>query len=127
MLDGDLETLIPNGYRDIDCYLYEAGMKLRYDKMDDLLLKGADPDVFISAYYPSYATDMLKQEGKSLYEMAATLVYDVINIDRLGDVWESGMKGVDYEIEDRLIYSRLFYGAAYMIVLNRLHEFEKSR
>ena len=30
MLDGSLHELVSLGYREIDCKLYEAGMKLKY-------------------------------------------------------------------------------------------------
>ena len=48
MLDGSLHELVSLGYREIDCKLYEAGMKLKYSEVKRIIAKRGKSRINIS-------------------------------------------------------------------------------
>lgn len=119
MLDGDIEKLRERGYREIDCYLYEAGMKLHYDRVVELLKQGANPYVSISA---DYIAGEAESHESCLYEKIGIIIDDLF-FDGVGHIIEKGVKKVD---DEELIHW-VFQTAAYLIMLNIIDNFEKSK
>lgn len=114
MLDGSLSQLVSLGYREIDCLLYEAGMKLNYSEVERLLEIGANPDVHISGdFTPTQAKDEdLKYDVYCLTVDLNTCVCDSVELDGIYSYWGNGVRNEIQSIGENDIYS-FCYGAAY--------------
>ena len=116
MLDGSLSQLVSLGYREIDCLLYEAGMKLNYSEVERLLALGANPNVRISGNYSS--EDVIKAD---LYDVSClnvdinTRVCDATDLYGVFTYWECGVKKEKQSIEAHDI-NEFFQGAAYSLM-----------
>lgn len=126
MLHGDLETLKSKGYREIDCYLYEAGMKLHYEEVIKLLKQGADPYVFISADYLASEAEEYDYDTCQLWNELFLRVEDLFLCEDYGYVLEEGTKKHDVEISMQQIYS-VYQAAAYQLMMNLITEFENAQ
>lgn len=124
MLDGDLDKLKSQGYREIDCYLYEAGMKLHYDKVIKLLKQGADPYVSISADFS--ASETREHPAYQLWEELSMRVEDLFICDNFGYVLKEGVKKNDVEISTKQIHS-VYQAAAYQLMLNLIAESDDAK
>lgn len=115
MLDGELSQLTDLGYREIDCRLYEAGMKLDYDEAEKLLAMGANPNIFISSSLsPSEAEDN-ESETYCLSREVNSIVFDTVDIDNIDRYWIAGVKNEPQKVRLRDIEA-LFKGAAYRLM-----------
>lgn len=116
MLDGSLHELVSLGYREIDCKLYEAGMKLKYSEVKELLRKGANPRINISGDYTASEAENIKCEDFScLTTDVHTVICDTVDLDGIYSYWE---KGINRE-EQTFIAEDLrsfFQAAAYQIM-----------
>lgn len=128
MLDGDIEKLKSQGYREVDCRLYEAGMKLHFDEMMDYLAKGGNPHAYISANYLAIDEESLKNNdcGWCLYEEALLRTEDLFICDDFGVIIGKGLQGIDVDISERDIRA-VFMAASYQMVLNKIDDFEKNK
>ena len=124
MLGGDIEKLKELGYREIDCYLFEAGMKLHFEDTLILLKKGGNPFACISADFSAseiYETEYY--DGDSLYEEAFSRVNDLCICDEFNELWKNGVKKIDVKIKDTDICG-LFMAAGYQLIVNMINKFE---
>ncbi len=125
MLDGDIEKLREQGYREIDCYLYEAGMKLHYDRVIELLERGADPYVSISADVIASEAESHLYDTYRLYEKVGIIIDDSFFYG-VEPIIKKGVQKIDVEIHESIIQS-VFQTAAYLIMLKMIDTFEKSK
>lgn len=115
ILDGSLSQLISMGYREIDCLLYEAGMKLNYAKVKQLLEFGANPNAWISSdYFSEMANEADIYDAYCLNVDIDTIISDAIDID-IYTYWECGIRNELLPIRENVIYS-LSQGAAYRLM-----------
>ena len=126
MLDGDIEKLRERGYREIDCYLYEAGMKLHYDRVVELLEQGADPYVSISADYIAGEAESHPDDTYCLWKDVCLRVENFVICNGVVCILEKGIEKIDADIHKRYICS-VFQTAAYQIMGNIIDNFEKSK
>jgi hypothetical protein len=117
MLDGSLDDLIKKGYREIDCRLYEAGLKFNFREVRQLLKQGANPYVHISGRYSSEEVDESEaNDVYSLYDDALQYAYE--NEDYgIWDCWKAGINGTETLVEESL-FGALFQGAGCQLVVN---------
>lgn len=116
MLDGSLQELISLGYRDIDCRLYEAGMKLNYDEVERLMSNGANPDVHISGgYSPEKAVEAALYDVYCLSDDVTERVFNAVDLYGVYAYWKSGVRCETQTVDDRDL-NAFFQGAAYRMM-----------
>lgn len=116
MLDGSLSQLISLGYLEIDCLLYEAGMKLNYSEVEHLLELGANPDIHISGdFSPAEIEKVDINDTYCLRVDVNTRLSDAIDLDGIYTYWENGVRNETQSIGTNDIYS-FFQGAAYRLM-----------
>lgn len=113
---GDiLPNLVEMGYREIDCLLYEAGMKFNFNRIIDLLSEGANPYVHISGdYSPETAAKLDWQDVKCLYEDAERYMSDCIDMYGVAKCWIDGVNRK--ETKDDNVLENIFEGAGMKMV-----------
>jgi hypothetical protein len=124
MLDGDLEVLLAKGYREIDCLLYEAGLKFNFKKVKELLSQGANPYAHISGDFTSEEAAKRKtyDDVYSLYSDAYTHACDAGSLYGICYCWETGIQKKDIKVDDDLIRT-LFQGAGCQWVVDIIREY----
>lgn len=126
ILNGDIEELKSQDYREVDCLLYEAGMKLHFDEMMDYLEKGGDPHVYITADIHSSEVEALKYNGFSLYGESIMRIEDLFMCYSFRGVLKRALNKIDVELSLSQIHG-VFWAAAYQIVLNKIDDFERNK
>lgn len=116
ILDGSLPQLMSLGYREIDCLLYEAGMKLDYAEVERLLELGANPNVRICGDYTvAQAAEAGIYEVYCLGDDVNAKVGDAIGLYGVYVYWESGINGENRVMGKDDLYE-FFQGAAYRMM-----------
>lgn len=115
MLEGALSQLTDLGYQEIDCRLYEAGMKLDYDEAEKLIAMGANPDIFISSELSQSEAENNEYEAYCLSCEVNSRVCDTLDFDEIDRYWISGVKNESQKLRLRDIEA-LFKGAAYRLM-----------
>lgn len=122
MLNGSISKLVSLGYREIDCRLYEAGMKLNYSETERLLNQGANPTVYISGdYSPSEAEKIGCSEASCLTTDVNTVVCDAIDLNGIESYWKTGVNKEEHTVLKNDIRT-IFQAAAYRIMENIISE-----
>lgn len=120
MLDTSLDLLVKRGYREIDCRLYEAGMKFNFSELERLLSIGADPHAKLSAEYSSEIASekvVIKDNVITLYDEVCIQVCDCYDLDGICSSWRDGFNGKETMISNDLLRA-LFAGAGFQIIID---------
>lgn len=115
MLDSELSQLIDLGYREIDCRLYEAGMRLDYEEAEKLIEMGANPNIYISGELPPSKAEGNEYEAYCLSCEVNSIVSDTLDFDAIDRYWIAGVKNESQNVRLRDIEA-LFKGAAYRLM-----------
>lgn len=116
MLDGSLPHLLSLGYKEVDCKLYEAGMKLDYSEVERLLNIGANPNVWMSGdYNPEDAVKAGIDYAYCLTDDINTIVCDAVDVYGIYSYWEKGVRNEKQSVDIENL-NFLFQGAAYQLM-----------
>jgi hypothetical protein len=125
MLKCNINELTKMGYREIDCLLYEAGLKFDFEKVRGLLEQDANPYVRISGHNaPQELSGLSMKDADSLYHIARNGVCNSIRIYGVADCWKDGVEGRETLITSDLL-RELFLGAGCQMVLNIIHKYAR--
>lgn len=127
MFKCSLNELAKMGYREIDCLLYEAGLKFDFERVKELLEQDANPYARISGNYsPQDASGLSVKDADSLYHVVRNGVYNSIYVFGVADCWKDGIEGRETSITIDLL-RELFFGAGCQMVLNAIHRYTHKK
>ena len=128
MLDDSLENLKKKGYREIDCRLYEAGLKFNFHEFMRLLNEGGNPYARISALSsPEIAANMNPNmdDVYSLYDDVCRHACDSCDIYGIGDTWKDGFNCNETTVTQELL-REFFQSAGFQLIINMVRSYVKT-
>ncbi|MDE7181051.1 MAG: hypothetical protein K2N88_07650 [Muribaculaceae bacterium] len=129
MIGASLDELIKLGFREIDCSLYEAGMKFNFGDVSLLLEAGAKPSAYLSPDCGPDDVDSALKSDEEVYclnDEILTKFSDNIDIDGIAACWDAGIKGEKIKLSPQLIPA-IYQAAGFQILMKMIRDnFERN-